>query len=162
MKQRFVWPLVALFAVGFVGCITTNPDNGGDNGNDNGDVNTNGVDNGNDNGVDNSNDNGDDNSNDNGDDNSNDNGDDNSNDNGDDNGNDNGMTGADAAAGQSLFVESCSGCHGADATGGAVYPDSIRGSDAAEIDAALMLAIHESQTLSDDDVANVEAFLSDM
>ncbi|MEZ6082551.1 MAG: c-type cytochrome [Phycisphaerae bacterium] len=175
MKQRFALALIALFTIGFVGCVDLTGGNGNDNGNGNGndngndnggDVNTNGMDNGNDNGddvdtngMDNGNDNGgDDNGNDNGDDNGNDNGDDNSN----DNGGDDGMTGGDATAGEAKFAANCSVCHGADGSGGAVVAGSIRGSDGDDVNGAFTtVAGHPTPDLSDEDIADIVAFLAD-
>ena len=167
MKQRFALALIALFTIGFVGCVDLTGGNGNDNGNGNGndngndnggDVNTNGMDNGNDNGddvdtngMDNGNDNG-------GDDNGNDNGDDNSN----DNGGDDGMTGGDATAGEAKFAANCSVCHGADGYGGAVVAGSIRGSDGDDVNGAFTtVAGHPTPDLSDEDIADIVAFLAD-
>ncbi|MCA9252371.1 MAG: c-type cytochrome [Phycisphaerales bacterium] len=167
MKQRFALALIALFTIGFVGCVDLTGGNGNDNGNGNGndngndnggDVNTNGMDNGNDNGddvdtngMDNGNDNG-------GDDNGNDNGDDNSN----DNGGDDGMTGGDATAGEAKFAANCSVCHGADGSGGAVVAGSIRGSDGDDVNGAFTtVAGHPTPDLSDEDIADIVAFLAD-
>lgn len=67
--------------------------------------------------------------------------------------------GGDADAGKTFYDANCAGCHAADASGN-VGPN-IQGLDAAEVQAGVEgAAVHAAITISDDDYANLGAYLS--
>jgi mono/diheme cytochrome c family protein len=58
-----------------------------------------------------------------------------------------------------LFADNCAGCHGADGTGGAVFPGDITGTSAEALGTALGGAIHAAISLTDEEVAAIADFL---
>lgn len=69
----------------------------------------------------------------------------------------------DVASGAALYASgSCSGCHGADAQGGAVAPESIAGASTASFRAALSNAFMSSIVLSEQEILDIGAYLESL
>ena len=64
-----------------------------------------------------------------------------------------------APDGAEIFAARCAACHGADGTGGAVFPDDITGTGAADLTTALDLGIHGSIALTAEEIEAVAEFL---
>jgi hypothetical protein len=64
----------------------------------------------------------------------------------------------DPAAGEAFYAANCASCHGADGTGGFAPP--VVGVTAAQLTAGLESSIHDSVSVIEEDLANLEAFLA--
>ena len=64
----------------------------------------------------------------------------------------------DPAAGEAFYAANCASCHGADGTGGFAPP--VVGVTAARLTAGLESSIHDSVSVTEEDLANLEAFLA--
>jgi mono/diheme cytochrome c family protein len=74
------------------------------------------------------------------------------------------LTSADAEAGSAVYQANCRRCHGADATGSATTP-GIAGTEAERVIEAVLTGPGRMPTfpmLSDEDVANVAAYVSEL
>ena len=67
-------------------------------------------------------------------------------------------TAGDPAAGGTLYAANCAACHGADGTGG--FAPSVIGYTAGELAAGLESSVHDAITVTEEDLANLEAFLA--